>query len=390
MKILYDHQIFEMQSFGGISRYFYELIYRVRRSKLYEFELALKYSNNHYLKEDIDFNKKIRSLKPYIDFLPNFNFRGKRLIYILIRKVRLINAQYGLNLELAKKKLKEGNFDIFHPTYYKDYFINYIKKKPFVLTIYDMTSEIYPEYFPKDNHISIMKRRLAQKASKIIAISNNTKKDIVRLFNIDPEKIKVIYLGSSIGKFNNFNSNKFNINSISKRYILFVGYRLKYKNFIFFINSVYKILNEDKELKVICVGGGSFTNEEKSLFKKYNISGQILNYHANDYLLNYLYRNALLFVFPSFYEGFGLPILEAFHCGCPVILTNSSSFPEVGGKAAMYFELGDSHSLFNAINKVIYDSDIREVMKKRGYNQLKKFSWDKNFEEISRVYESIL
>ena len=111
---------------------------------------------------------------------------------------------------------------------------------------------------------------------------------------------------------------------------------------------------------------------------------------ADDKKLQSLYRNALAFVFPSIYEGFGMPILEAFSCGCPVILSDASCLPEVGGDAAVYFNPKDVVSMRNAVERVVSDEKLRNQMRERGYKQLEKFSWRKCAEETKKVYEKVI
>lgn len=368
MKVLYDHQIFTSQIYGGISRYFFELLKNIKNNDEVECELSVRYSNNNYLKE-------LNNLS-YKTFLENYSFRGKdRLLNILTKKV-------------SKKYISKKDYDIFHPTYYDPYFLNYSGRKPFVLTIHDMIHEIYPEMFPLKDKTAERKKLLAQKATKIIAVSENTKKDIIRFFNIDANKIEVIHLGSSF----NVNGNsdiKIDI-SLPKKYILFVGDRNGYKNFELFIKAITPLLIEDDELKVICVGGRGFKEVEKEKFKRLNIANEVSQYSVNDNVLECLYRKAVAFVSPSLYEGFGIPILEAFSCGCPVMVSNASSFPEVAGDAAIYFDPTEKLSMLHSIQKVIYDNNLRIELIYKGYQRVKKFTWEKTAKKTKKLYSSVV
>jgi glycosyltransferase involved in cell wall biosynthesis len=367
MKVLYDHQIFSTQIYGGISRYFIELMKNIENDNGIKYDLSLRYSNNHYLNEYNDLK--------YKPFFKNFTFRGK---------YRLINI---LNKNISKKLLIKRDYDIFHPTYYDPYFLNILNNKPLVLTIYDMIHEIYPEMFSSKDETSKRKKLLAQKATKIIAISENTKKDIIRFFNIDEKKIEVIYLANSINPSKSIDD--INID-LPKKYILFVGSRSIYKNFNLFIEAISPLLIEDIELNVVCVGGGNFKEMEKEKFKKLNIINKIFQYAANDYILAYLYQKAIAFVFPSLYEGFGIPILEAFSCGCPVIASDASSLPEVAGDAAIYFNPKDKLSILDSIQQVIYKKDLRKQLLNKGYQRIKQFTWKKTAHQTKKLYEGIL
>lgn len=366
MKILYDHQTFLNQNYGGISRYFYELALAYNHSNNITPKISILISNNQYLKKSADINHKT--------FLPKINFRGKQRLLLGVNKIGSI------------RKIRRQSFDVFHPTYYDPYFLEHIGNKPFVLTVYDMIHERLSHMFPSNDPTSKHKRLLVEKASKIIAISESTKNDLIQLFNINPSKIKVIYLGNSmvINEKVVFHSN------LPKKYILFVGSRAGYKNFVKFIKSVASTLNLEPELAIICVGGGKFCQKEKHLFEKLNIENQLFNYSLSDDLLAHFYRNAIAFVFPSLYEGFGIPILEAFACGCPVICSEISSLPEVAGNAAEYFDPYSTESIKYAIEKVVFNKDIRNSLVNKGQERVLNFSWGKTALETENVYKSII
>lgn len=354
MKILYDFQIFTTQQYGGISRYFNELTLAQR----FNSKVSILVSLNEYFSTHKNFSK----------FYKNVYFRA--LVYRL-------NKLFTIFL------LKTSDYSIFHPTYYDPYFLKYLKS-PFVLTIYDMIHEKYPEYFP-ETYTMRNKKILAEKALKIIAISENTKKDIIEILNIDANKIEVIPLASSI-KIEDFNLNE----TIPSRYILFVGGRSGYKNFNKFISSISKLLNRDEELKVLCLGGGNFTPSESLLFDELKINGQILHHDLDDHKMYYYYMNALCFVFPSLYEGFGLPILEAFNCKCPVVLSNTSSFPEVALDAAAYFDPNEENSIYEAVKTVVESPNLREEMRKRGIERSRDFSWEITVDKTHVFYQTCL
>jgi glycosyltransferase involved in cell wall biosynthesis len=332
-----------------------------------KYDLSLRYSNNYYL-------NKYNDLK-YKPFFKNFTFRGK---------YRLLNI---LNKKVSKKYISKGDYDIFHPTYYDPYFLNILNNKPFVLTIHDMIHEIYPEMFSSKDETSKRKKLLAQKATRIIAISENTKKDIIKFFNIKEDKIEVIYHANSINPSES--TDDINID-LPKKYILFVGSRGGYKNFNLFIEAISTLLVEDAELNVVCVGGGNFKEMEKEKFKKLNIANKICQYSVNDDILAYLYQKAVAFVFPSLYEGFGIPILESFACGCPVICSKTSSLPEVAGDATIYFDPTDKLSMSNSIQKVIYNDDLKKQLVNKGTERVKKFTWEKTAKQTKKIYENIL
>jgi len=270
--------------------------------------------------------------------------------------------------------------------------LKYIGKKPFVLTIYDMIYEKYPQYFNKYDLIADYKKKLIKKASRIIAISENTKKDIINFYHVDPAKISVVYLASS---FNNNNVNyKINMR-LPRKYLLYVGTRIVYKNFIRFIKTVSSLLRKDRNLFVVAtgniIGAGEFSDKELKIFRRLKISHKIIFIPAqSDKELMTLYKRAYTFVFPSLYEGFGLPILEAFSCGCTVVCSNRSSLPEVAGDAALYFNPRSKKSIHDAIKKILSDKKLRNELIRKGFERNKLFSWKKTALETKRVYEEVI
>jgi len=367
MKVLYDHQILSKQIYGGISRYFVELMKNFKDDDEIEYKISLEYSNNYYLKQ-------LDNLS-YKSFLGNISFQGKHIILNI------------LNKKVSKEYISKGDYDVFHPTYYDPYFLDYIGRKPFILTIYDMIHEIYPEMFSSKDKTSERKKTLAQKAIKIIAISENTKRDIIKFLGIDENKIEVIYLGNSF----NIKKDDKTINvMIPKKYILFVGSRRGYKNFELFIEAISPLLDDDVKLNVVCAGGGKFNDTEIEKLKNLKIKDKVFYYSGSDSVLAYLYQKAVTFVFPSFYEGFGIPILESFACGCPVICSRTSSLPEVAGDAAIYFDPTDKFSISRSIQKVIYDNNLRNQLIYKGYQRVKEFTWEKTAKKTKILYEDIL
>ena len=364
MKVLYDHQIFTLQKYGGISRYFYELIKNLEPADDVKPKTSLLISNNYYLSD----NQNIKHTK----FFPNREFRGKTR---LISPINKINSIYHL---------KNQKFDIFHPTYYDPYFFKYLHGKPFVLTVFDMIHEKFPDVFPLKDTTSNQKKCLAEKASKIIAISKNTKKDLVEIFGIEESKIEVIYLGNSMVIKDHFTIN------LPKYYILFVGSREGYKNFKTFTNGIKNILIENPNLSVVCAGGGQLNNAENLMLSKQGILDRFFQYDPNDQELAQFYKKATLFVFPSLYEGFGIPILESYSCKCPLLCSNTSSLPEIAGNGAIYFDPTSESSISNAVKRVLDSKELRDKLITNGTKRLKYFSWEKTVTETQNVYQSIV
>jgi glycosyltransferase involved in cell wall biosynthesis len=386
MKILYDYQAFEMQKFGGITRYFYEILSRLDKEN--SWELPIKYSNNEYLKKIPGFENKIIA-KPddYKEFFWGKKFKGKSRLYNIKNKISPAPVFDDVNQKLSVNELSNGMFDLFHPTYYDGYFLNHIGNKPYVITVYDMIHEIYPEYYINDRTLGI-KKNVLEKASMIIAISQNTKNDLMDLFNIPDEKIEVIHLSSSMDLSAKPSDIKIQ-GALPERYLLYVGNRVLYKNFYFFLSSILPVLRQDPGIHIVCTGL-EFDEHERRYFNNLNISERLHHVYADDASLSHLYKNALAFVFPSLYEGFGLPLIEAFSCGCPAIASNTSSLPEVGGDAAVYFDPKNATSIQEAVTKVTYDKDLRKDLIAKGHSRSALFSWEKMYKQTVQVYHKAL
>ncbi|GAB3505994.1 hypothetical protein GCM10027341_38450 [Spirosoma knui] len=367
MVLLFDHQTFSLQNYGGISRYFKELIVGINESTFnHEAKLAIKYSNNAYLSPEW--------AKP---FLSGIEFPKKNnLLY-------LINKQSSLN------QLRKGTFDILHPTYYDPYFLDYVKHKPYVITVLDMIHEKFSTVYKELAHDKKMvhwKKSVIVNATKLIAISENTKRDIIDIYGISPEKIQVIHLANSL-LVNNAEQDDTSLNT-GCPYLLFVGNRGFYKNFNQLITAIAPLLKRH-DINLICAGGGAFTKNELELITDLGVTSRVQQQPINDRKLVSLYKHAIAFIFPSLYEGFGIPVLEAFACGCPNVLTDSSSLPEVGGDAALYMDSTDNDSISNAIEKILTDSSLRASLIAKGNERLKHFSWTRTVEETIGLYQHV-
>lgn len=354
MNILYDSQIFSYQKFGGISRYFVELMSNLPND-IHPINSILL-SDNEYLRRSQLRNKGI--------YIPSF--RGKQ------RMIKPLNNLY------STLKIHQNQFQVFHPTYYNPYFLKQLKK-PYVLTVHDMTHELFNSNNSVDNTI-LYKKETIEKADKIIAISENTKKDLINIYNVNEDKIHVIYLG-----YNQYNHYSKSITNLPPYYILFVGQRNGYKNFSTLLHAFAQVNRIHNEIKLICTGT-AFTTSELNLISSLKLSKHVRHYFATDEEMAYLYQNAVCFVYPSLYEGFGIPILEAFAAKCPLALSNSSCFPEIAGNAGLYFDPNDSESIAYSILTIIENNDVKDRIVTAGCAQLNKYSWGKMANQIADIY----
>ena len=363
MNILFDQQIFSFQEYGGISRYFYELIKGIGKDN--EVLVDGKFSNNIYL-------QKLK--KGTVKVLPNINFPYKNILLFYLNKI------------FDSKNLKNGNFDLLHATYYQSYFLNKLKGRPYVITVYDMTHELFTNDCKGFTKKTLeYKRKTICGANKIIAISQNTKKDLINLYRIQEDKIEVVYLGNPLDGVT-----PSRVDNLPRRYLLFVGNRQGYKNFTLFVKAISPILKRNKSLFLVCAGGGKFSMEENKLLLKFGVSDQVLQLNFKlDSELAYIYKNALVYILPSLYEGFGLTVLEAFSMGCPVVASNTSSIPEVCGKSVVYIDPKNEMSMRNGIESVLTNCSLRNRLIRLSQKENKRFSWDKCISETMLIYNNL-
>ena len=334
MNIVFDNIIYDLQNYGGISRYWIELTKRFNAKDCCQFYNGL--SNN--------------------------NLKGKIKGSIRESNIPIYFLRY---LDFQKKP----QIDIFHSSYYR-----IMKGAKNVVTIHDFTYEYYRKGLAKWVN-TFQKNRAIRNAELIICISKNTKKDLFKFYPKLNKKVFVIYNGVS-EKFKKITDAR----NFSNR-VIYVGDRKNYKNFSQLISAL-KCINY---LELDIVGGGKLTNKEKSELSNLNFK-----YHdkINDEDLNLLYNNSFALVYPSLYEGFGLPIIEAFKAGCPVICNNGSSTSEISKDCALVGKISPEFILESLIK--LKDVDFRERLINKAILEAKNYSWDRCFEQTRKAYESIL
>jgi glycosyltransferase involved in cell wall biosynthesis len=368
MKILYDHQAFTGTRFGGVARYFFDLMTSLRRKGI-KAQLSIQFSNNDYLLSSNEF--RVQSFGYFLGYM----------------RTNMLVSQ--LNRLWSSVQIWRKNYDVFHPTFFHPYFLKFIGNKPFVLTYHDAIKEKFGDkYSHLDNASKEQKQILLDRAAQVIAVSENTKQDLIELFRIEPDKITVVHHATH---FRNLAvPANFQIETPDK-YLLYVGVRGTYKNFGPFVTAIAPLLKKYPKIHLVCAGGGEFTQEEQALLTKLGLTSQV-NYQAitSDFTLYRLYQQALAFVYPSLYEGFGIPILEAFAAGCPVVLSNTSCFPEVAQGAALYFDPQSEDSICQQIEQIIIDDNLRQSLRQKGYGRQQDFSPEKVASETMQVYQQVV
>jgi glycosyltransferase involved in cell wall biosynthesis len=249
-----------------------------------------------------------------------------------------------------------------------------------------MIHERFPERFPKNDMTSQMKAESVARADHVICISESTQRDLIEILGVEPTKTSVVHLGFALTQQRPFEST-----SYDRPYLLYVGQRSGYKNFesllIAYSSSHELMSNYD----LLVFGGGNWTDSELGRASCLGIDvSRLRNIQGNDCALANLYQNASLLIYPSIYEGFGIPPLEAMSFGCPVVSSNTSSIPEVVGEAAELFDPYSPSAMLIAIERVLGSSRHRQALVDRGYTRIKKFSWDRCAEQTAEIYRSIV
>jgi len=361
---------------GGIGVYIRELI-----SHLADIDKKNKYF--------VIVNK--HSDENFISFTDNF----KILESSITRKHYFIKDLW--NLFFLPFLLKANNIDIyFNPRYVLPIFKGNIKM---VVTIHDMISIMYPEIwrgisgFRIRNYIKIS----SQRADIIITISSWAKKDIVRILKVPKNKVKVIYNGINKKLFKpipdlslqRLVKRKY---GIRKKFILTVGplgRRKNHNRLIDAYSNLPEYIREDYQLILTGEKKGAYNNLLKKASKTCPAKDIVFTGYIPEKEMPMIINAASLFVFPSLYEGFGIPLLEAMACGTPILASNVSSIPEVVGDAALLFDPYNVNEMANAIDRAINDKDLRQKLVQRGFERIKKYSWENSAKEILGVFEEV-
>lgn len=361
MKVLFDPQIFASQVYGGVSKYFAEVMTRM---PVGSWTVPGWLSNNEYARH--------YSLFRQVPFLPKHDFRGKgRLMVELVKPSAL-----------AYMRLNRGKYDVVHQTNFDTYLFKAIGSKPLVTTYHDINFLTEHNYVPRMVKLQTASLR---RADAVVAVSNNTKTDMLRYFDIDPDKITVIHHGIDVPVIPDALSGRI----VKEPYILYVGARHLFKNFDTFITAFAQIAINYPEVKVVCTRS-DITPAEGEMLKRLGVADRVQVVKADEMTLNRLYRDALFFVFPSKYEGFGMPILEAMVNGCPVALADASCFPEIAGDCALYFNPNEAESIADALKRLLDDETLREELRKKGYKRAAEFSWQRTADRHIELYKSLI
>lgn len=366
MKIVFDHQIFGWQKYGGISRYIFELAVQLSAHSENDVTVASPLYVNEYLK------KAPKSLKVF----------GMH-VRLLPKTGRILRAINHLIVWLFVRDLRPS---IFHETYYSSKRLAPETSKV-ILTVHDMIHERFSEQFSPFDSTMREKAIAVARADHIICISEQTRKDLIALLNVSPDKISVVYHGYTLYCHPHLIKK---IDDGSQPFLLYVGARAGYKNFESLVKAYADSDYLTANFELVCFGGGAFSSKEQDMIKALNIKAKSLRQvSGSDEMLAGFYETASAFVYPSLYEGFGIPPLEAMSFSCPVVCSDVSSIPEVVGDAAEMFDPYDIKSIQSAIERVVQDEDLKKELISRGKERIKQFSWERCAQETLKIYKNV-
>jgi glycosyltransferase involved in cell wall biosynthesis len=298
-------------------------------------------------------------------------------------------ALRGLGLLMGDWMLRAMKPDIVHETYFSPYRLGSVQARR-VLTIYDMIHEKFADSFPRADKTARFKALAARRADHVICISESTQRDAIEILGIPRDKTSVIYLGFDLMTDAAADREDMALPTHSP-FLLYVGNRGGYKNFSRLLEAYGTSSQLNREYELVCFGGGAFQYDELEAMRAFGLNkDRVKQFGGNDHLLAELYRHASAFVYPSEYEGFGIPPLEAMSHDCPVICSNTSSIPEVVGDAGEYFDPVNTDSLRMAIERVLTQGRHRETLIRNGRARLDHFSWDRCALETLHVYNQLV
>lgn len=359
VRVAMDEQIFAIQSYGGISRLFAELAGQFAKGEVPDVELLPIHAPiiNRYILDDPGLAKALDAS------------RARNEWTALVRYLSRISTKTSC--------------DVLHNTFYLPHGLAPTGGAKRVVTIHDMIPELRPDTRRRLDFVTL-KRRYVAKADHIICVSEATKSDLLKVYGPIQAPITVVHHGVDAS----FTPDLPRLAALPERYLLFVGNRGQYKDAGVLFRA-FAALRGQSDVRLVCIGGGAFTRSELQQLQQLGIAGRVLQMQLSDDGIVSAYANALVFIFPSHFEGFGLPALEAMACGVPVVLARATSLPEVGSDAAIYFEPGNAEALTGILADLLSDDQARSELVARGLKRAAFFTWERTAQQTAEVYRAV-
>jgi glycosyltransferase involved in cell wall biosynthesis len=365
VRIAVDHQVTSLQDAGGMSRYHYELARQLRRGEGISLDLLLGGEN---------------AVLPF----PSLEGEG---VHVESWKSRLRPGypRYAMNaLWTAAVAPLRGRYDIYHATYHRWELA--IRHRALVATHHDATQERFPHLFPNAAAIRTRKRRLYQRADMVICVSESARRDLIEIYGVDESRTRLVHHGVTPVAENAAEPG----NGEGRPYVLYVGWRRAYKNFLALVRA-FAAAGVARHMRLVVAGGGEWSAAERATITELRLEDRVvLLERVDEAELGDIYSGASLFVYPSLYEGFGLPPLEAMSAGCPVLVSRSSSLPEICGQAAHYFDPADERSLEQELGRLLSDPVLLRAKVEAGLAWVGRYTWETAAQGTLAVYREAL
>lgn len=367
MKIAYDYQIFSNQSYGGISRYFFEVANHLAGSDDVMIDCLIN--------SPVYINKYLHCSRP--------DLRISGLCLPAIPRTGRIRS--SINKLFSHLAFNAWQPDISHETFYSPKSVSPPGSR-IVVTVYDMIHELYPESFSPSDRTKELKKIAVERADHIICISHNTRNDLIHFLGVSQDKISVVHLGFGLAH-NDFAKQP----DLKRPFLLYVGLRTGYKNFEGLLSAYASCSELRDNYDLVAFGGGVLKPFEFEMMQRLDVPlEQVHHVAGDDGVLASLYQQAAMFVYPSLYEGFGIPPLEAMSFSCPVACSNTSSMPEVVGDAAIQFDPYNVESIADALVNLSSDLALQRSLIDRGRSRVGLFSWKQCAMQTLDVYKALL
>lgn len=368
MRVIYDHQVFSLQNAGGASRYHCELIRYLSRRSDVAINALLGLTGRIFA---------IGSLKSDSVRLRSF---GTRLGPGLFR--------YAVNEAFTGMTAPTlGTQDLYHSTLYR--FLPLVRAKSRIVTHHDCVHEKFPQLFTDGDRVVRSKRKLFAAADAIICVSESSRRDLEEFYGVDRARTRVIHHGLNPLPRSASAAQEL-LRKVRRDYLLFVGSRATYKNFELLLKA-FRDSGLNRSYDLLTIGGGILKRKELETLASLGLDKSVISIPtASDSLLAEAYARSTLFVYPSLYEGFGFPPLEAMAAGCPVLVGNTSSLPEICGDAPFYFDPESAESLRESLLRAVSDTERRSAAIKRGQEVAGRYSWDRCGETTLDLYRQCI
>lgn len=374
MNILFDHQSFSRQAKGGVSRSFVELVRALNGFKDVHARILAPLHWNDYLCDSR--NKKFCT-----------GIHQNRGIF------RLWHQRWWLNYLTTAVSSRFIVPDILHETWYSTIGYPLARRTKCAITIHDLIYQIHPEWTVDALKRSKQLAASLDRADVIFCVSEHTKNDLLNWrTSLNPDRVFTVYHGiSNLGSTGDLDSEA-HLNILSEGpYFLYVGQRASQNKNFPILAQAFAHSGLQNTFSLLCFGGGPFNDQEMSLFKQAGLrKDRILQVSGDDQLLRRAYQSATALVYPSLYEGFGLPVLEAMSLRCPVLSSNASCLPEIGGDACLYFSPTILDDAICALKHIAADSTFRDNLMIKGLRRCENFTLKKSAKSALKAYNSIL